>query len=86
MGYGGAQVLNIDIKKMQVTFVAHRGFAPYGSTIYYIATIIVHGIFDAQNRYCTSLYDNKYVVFWMDKIVRHDFTVSIIKIWKKGNT
>jgi hypothetical protein len=36
--YGGAQVLNIDIKKMQVTFVAHRGFAPDGSTIYYIAT------------------------------------------------
>jgi hypothetical protein len=38
MGYGGAQVLNIDIKKMQVTFVGHRGFAPDGSTIYYIAT------------------------------------------------
>ena len=36
--YGGAQVLNIDTKKMQVTFVAHRGFAPDGSTIYYIAT------------------------------------------------
>jgi hypothetical protein len=36
--YGGAQVLNTDIKKMQVTFVAHRGFAPDGSTIYYIAT------------------------------------------------
>jgi hypothetical protein len=38
MGYGGAQVLNTDIKKMQVTFVGHRGFAPDGSTIYYIAT------------------------------------------------
>jgi hypothetical protein len=38
MAYGGAQVLNTDIKKMQVTFVGHRGFAPDGSTIYYIAT------------------------------------------------
>ena len=28
--YGGGQVLNIDIKKMQVTFVAHIGFAPDG--------------------------------------------------------
>jgi len=36
--YGGGQVLNIDIKKMQLTFVGHRGFAPDGSTIYYIAT------------------------------------------------
>ncbi|MGB6463298.1 MAG: hypothetical protein WBF38_03625 [Nitrosotalea sp.] len=36
--YGNAQVLNIDTQKMQVTFVAHRGFAPDGSTIYYIAT------------------------------------------------
>jgi len=36
--YGSAQVLNIDTDKMQVTFVAHRGFAPDGSTIYYIAT------------------------------------------------
>ena len=36
--YGGGQVLNIDTKKMQVTFVGHRGFAPDGSTIYYIAT------------------------------------------------
>lgn len=36
--YGGAQVLNIDTNKNQVTFVAHRGFAPDGSTIYYIAT------------------------------------------------
>lgn len=36
--YGNAQILNIDIQKMQVTFIAHRGFAPDGSTIYYIAT------------------------------------------------
>jgi hypothetical protein len=36
--YGGGQALNMDIKKMQVTFVGHRGFAPDGSTIYYIAT------------------------------------------------
>jgi hypothetical protein len=36
--YGGGQVLNIDTKKMQVTFVGHRGFATDGSTIYYIAT------------------------------------------------
>ncbi|MBI3639520.1 MAG: hypothetical protein HY223_04305 [Thaumarchaeota archaeon] len=36
--YGSAQVLDIDTQKMQVTFVAHRGFAPDGSTIYYIAT------------------------------------------------
>jgi len=36
--YGSAQVLNIDTVKMQVTFVAHRGFGPDGSTIYYIAT------------------------------------------------
>ncbi|MGB0025801.1 MAG: hypothetical protein WBP64_03075, partial [Nitrososphaeraceae archaeon] len=36
--YGGGQVLSIDTKKMQITFVGHRGFAPNGSTIYYIAT------------------------------------------------
>ena len=36
--YGNAQVLNIDTVKIQVTFVAHRGFGPDGSTIYYIAT------------------------------------------------
>lgn len=36
--YGGGQVLNIDTKKNKVTFVAHRGFAPDSSTIYYIAT------------------------------------------------
>jgi len=36
--YGSAQVLNIDTQNMKVTFVAHRGFGPDGSTIYYIAT------------------------------------------------
>jgi hypothetical protein len=32
------EALHIDIEKMQVTFVEHRGFAPHGSRIYYIAT------------------------------------------------
>ena len=36
--YGGGQVLDIDLEKMKATFVAHRGFGPDGSTIYYIAT------------------------------------------------
>ena len=36
--YGGGQVLEIDTENMMVTFVAHRGFAPDGSTVYYIAT------------------------------------------------
>ncbi len=36
--YGGGQVLEIDTENMVVTFVAHRGFGPHGSTIYYIAT------------------------------------------------
>jgi hypothetical protein len=36
--YGGGQVLEIDTENMIVTFVAHRGFGPDGSTIYYIAT------------------------------------------------
>ena len=36
--YGPGQVLKIDTVNKQVTFVAHRGFAPNGSTIYYIAT------------------------------------------------
>lgn len=36
--YGGGQVLSIDTNKNEVTFVGHRGFAPDGSTIYYIAT------------------------------------------------
>ena len=36
--YGGGQVTKIDLEGMKVTFVAHRGFAPNGDTIYYIAT------------------------------------------------
>ncbi|MEW6044836.1 MAG: hypothetical protein AB1608_11305 [Thermoproteota archaeon] len=36
--YGGGQVLNIDTENMLVTFVAHRGFGPDGTTVYYIAT------------------------------------------------
>ncbi|MEW6044768.1 MAG: hypothetical protein AB1299_06780 [Thermoproteota archaeon] len=36
--YGGGQVLDIDIKKMTVTFVAHRGWGPDGRTVYYIVT------------------------------------------------
>ena len=36
--YGGGQVTSIDLENMKVTFVAHRGFAPNGDTIYYIAT------------------------------------------------
>ncbi len=36
--YGGGQVLEIGTQKKEVTFVGHRGFAPDGSTIYYIAT------------------------------------------------
>lgn len=36
--YGGGQITNIDLENMKVTFVAHRGFAPTGETIYYIAT------------------------------------------------
>lgn len=36
--YGGGQVLEIDTENLVVTFVAHRGFAPEGETIYYIAT------------------------------------------------
>ena len=36
--YGGGQVLEINTEKMEVTFVAHRGFGSDGSTIYYIAT------------------------------------------------
>jgi len=37
-GYGGGQITKIDLENMKVTFVAHRGFAPNGDTIYYIAT------------------------------------------------
>ncbi len=36
--YVGGQVVNIDTDKMQVTFVAHRGWGPDGRTIYYIVT------------------------------------------------
>ena len=36
--YGGGQITKIDLENMKVTFVAHRGFAPTGETIYYIAT------------------------------------------------
>ena len=36
--YGGGQLLEIDIKNQIATFVAHRGMAPNGDTIYYIAT------------------------------------------------
>jgi hypothetical protein len=36
--YGGGQVLDIDTEEMNVTFIAHRGWGPDGSTIYYIVT------------------------------------------------
>ena len=36
--YMEGQVLNIDIGKMTVTFVSHRGWGPDGKTIYYIVT------------------------------------------------
>jgi hypothetical protein len=36
--YGGGQVTNIDTENMVATFVAHRGWDPDGSTIYYIVT------------------------------------------------
>jgi hypothetical protein len=36
--YGGSQVLDIDLDKMTVTFIAHRGWGPDGRTIYYIVT------------------------------------------------
>ena len=36
--YGGGQVLDIDTEEMTVTFIAHRGWGPDGSTIYYIVT------------------------------------------------
>ena len=36
--YGGGQVLDIDIENLTATFVAHRGIAPDGETVYYIAT------------------------------------------------
>lgn len=36
--YVGGQILDINMEKMIVTFVAHRGWGPDGRTIYYIAT------------------------------------------------
>ena len=36
--YDGGQVLDINSQNMTVTFVAHRGWGPDGSTIYYIVT------------------------------------------------
>lgn len=36
--YGGGQVLDLDLDKMTVTFIAHRGWGPDGRTIYYIVT------------------------------------------------
>lgn len=35
---GPGQVLDIDTNAMKVTFVAHRGWAPNGQTIYYLVT------------------------------------------------
>jgi nitrogen regulatory protein PII len=36
--YAGEQILDINLEKMTVTFVAHRGWGPDGRTIYYIVT------------------------------------------------
>ena len=36
--YGGGQVIDLDTEKMIVTMVAHRGWGPDGSTVYYIVT------------------------------------------------
>ncbi len=36
--YDGGQVLDINTQNMTVTFIAHRGWGPDGSTIYYIVT------------------------------------------------
>jgi len=36
--YEGGQILDINKDNMTVTFIAHRGWAPDGSTIYYIVT------------------------------------------------
>lgn len=38
MEYGGGQITEINEEEMTVTFVAHRGWGPDGSTIYYIVT------------------------------------------------
>lgn len=36
--YVGGQILDMNLEKMTVTFVAHRGWGPDGRTIYYIVT------------------------------------------------
>jgi hypothetical protein len=36
--YGGGQIIEINEEELTVTFVAHRGWGPDGSTIYYIVT------------------------------------------------
>lgn len=36
--YGGGQIIDINQENMTVTFIAHRGWGPDGSTIYYIVT------------------------------------------------
>jgi hypothetical protein len=36
--YSDGQILEINLEKMDVTFVAHRGWGPDGRTIYYIVT------------------------------------------------
>ena len=36
--YVGGQILEINMEKMTVTFIAHRGWGPDGRTIYYIVT------------------------------------------------
>ena len=38
LAYGGGQITDIDLDSMTVTFIAHRGWGPDGSTIYYIVT------------------------------------------------
>ena len=36
--YVGGQILELNMEKMTVTFIAHRGWGPDGRTIYYIVT------------------------------------------------
>ena len=38
LAYGGGQITDLDLDDMTVTFIAHRGWGPDGSTIYYIVT------------------------------------------------
>jgi hypothetical protein len=38
MSYSGGQIIEINEEEMTVTFVAHRGWGPDGTTIYYIVT------------------------------------------------